>query len=128
MPKIFSGKIDVSTIKLPDGFNIEIYAENVVNARSMALSPSGVLFVGTRDKGNVYALIDKNGDYKAEKQYLIASKLNMPNGVAFRNGDLYVAEVNRILRFKNIEQNLDNPGEPEVIYDKFPTEKHHGWK
>ena len=128
MPKIFSGKIDVSTIKLPDGFNIEIYAENVVNARSMALSPSGVLFVGTRDKGNVYALVDKNGDYKAEKQYLIASKLNMPNGVAIRNGDLYVAEVNRILRFKNIENNLDNPGEPEVIYDKFPTEKHHGWK
>lgn len=128
MPKIFSGKMDVSTIKLPVGFNIEIYAENVVNARSMALSPSGVLFVGTRDKGNVYALVDKNGDYKAEKQYLIASKLNMPNGVAFRNGDLYVAEVNRILRFKNIEENLDNPGEPEVIYDKFPTEKHHGWK
>jgi glucose/arabinose dehydrogenase len=92
----------------------------------MALSPTGVLFVGTRDKGNVYALVDKNGDNKAEKQYLIASKLNMPNGVAFRNGDLYVAEINRILRFKNIEENLDNPGQPEVIYDKFPTEKHHG--
>jgi glucose/arabinose dehydrogenase len=128
MPKIFSDKIEVSSIKLPDGFKIEIYADNVVNARSMALSPSGVLFVGTRDKGNVYALVDKNGDNKAEKQYLIASKLNMPNGVAFRNGDLYVAEVNRILRFKNIEEKLDNPGQPEVIYDKFPTEKHHGWK
>ena len=128
MPKIFSSKIEVSSIKLPDGFKIEIYADNVVNARSMALSPSGVLFVGTRDKGNVYALVDKDGDYKAEKQYLIASKLNMPNGVALRNGDLYVAEVNRILRFKNIEENLNQPGQPEVIYDKFPTEKHHGWK
>jgi len=128
MPKIFSDKIDISTLKLPEGFKIEIYADNVVNARSMALTPSGILFVGTRDKGNVYALVDKNGDYKVEKQYLIASKLNMPNGVAFRNGDLYVAEVNRILRFKNIEEKLENPGEPEVIYDKFPTEKHHGWK
>ena len=128
MPKIFSDKIDISTLKLPEGFKIEIYADNVVNARSMALTPSGILFVGTRDKGNVYALVDKNGDYKVEKQYLIASKLNMPNGVAFRNGDLYVAEVNRILRFKNIEEKLENPGEQEVIYDKFLTEKHHEWK
>jgi glucose/arabinose dehydrogenase len=127
-PKIFRSEFELSSIKLPDGFNIEIYADRVVNARSMALSPSGVLFVGTREKGDVYALVDSDGDYKAEKQYLIASKLNMPNGVALKNGDLYVAEVNRILRFKNIEANLEQPGQPEVIYDKFPTEKHHGWK
>jgi len=129
-PRLFRGNTppDLSAIQLPSGFKISIYAENVENARSMALSPSGVLFVGTRDKGDVYALVDRDGDFKAEKQYRIASKLNMPNGVAYRDGNLYVAEVSRILVFRDIESKLENPGQPEVIYDKYPTEKHHGWK
>lgn len=115
-------------INLPEGYQIELFADGVENARSLALSPDGTLFVGTRSKGNVYALVDTNGDQKADIQYILDTALNMPNGVAYKDGDLYVAEVNRILKYADIESKLDNPGEPEVIYDEYPTEKHHGWK
>jgi len=120
--------LPLETIQLPQGFAIEIYAEEVKNARSMCLSPNGTLFVGSRSKGNVYALQDTDGDYKADKQYLVAKGLKLPNGVAFRDGDLYVAEVSRILKFEDIEEKLDNPGVPVVIYDQYPKETHHGWK
>lgn len=115
-----SASLALSKIKLPPGFKIEVYNDRVPSARSMTLSPNGVLFVGTRgDK--VYAI--RNG-----KVFTIASGLNMPNGVALRNGSLYVAEVSRILRYDGIEQKLDKPPRPVVVYDKFPTETHHGWK
>ncbi len=128
-PKMFkSSDVPLEKIELPEGFKIEVYAEGVTNARSMDYSPDGTLFVGTRDEGNVYAIKDTDGDYKADELYVLAEGLKMPNGVALRNGDLYVAEVSRILRFKDIESNLENPGEPEVIYDEYPTETHHGWK
>ena len=120
--------LPLESINLPEGFSIDIYAEDVTNARSMALSPNGTLFVGTRSDGRVYALKDLDGDYKIDKKYTLLEDGNMPNGVAFKDGDLYVAEVNRILKFENIESKLDNPGEPLVVYDEYPTEKHHGWK
>jgi len=119
---------DLASIQLPEGFEISIWAEEVENARSLCLTPNGTLFVGTRGEGKVYALRDTDGDFQADEQYEIASGLQMPNGVAFKDGDLYVAEVSRILRFKDIENNLENPSEPEVIYDDYPTETHHGWK
>lgn len=122
-----ANNLPLERIRLPEGFKIELYAENVVNARSMDLSPNGTLFVGTRGKGHVYALQDKDGDNVADQKYLLAENLKLPNGVAFRKGDLYVAEVNRILRFPDIEANLDSPSF-EVIYDDYPTETHHGWK
>lgn len=115
-------------IKVPDGFEISIYAEGVKNARSMVYSPGGILFVGTRDKGDVYAIVDKDKDFKADTIYTIAKKLRMPNGVAFKDGDLYVAEVSRVLKFSDIENNLTTPPVPEVIYEEYPTERHHGWK
>ncbi len=121
-------EIHLDRINLPEGFTIELYAENVMNARSMDLSPSGTLFVGTRGDGRVYALKDLDGDMKADQQFVLMEDGNMPNGVAFRDGDLYVAEVSRILKFSDIENKLENPGDPEVIYDEYPTEKHHGWK
>ncbi|MEN0003829.1 MAG: sorbosone dehydrogenase family protein [Bacteroidota bacterium] len=120
--------LDLNKIKLPDGFKIEVYADGVVNARSMALSPNGTLFVGTRGEGSVYAVKDIDGDMKADKVYTLAKNLRMPNGVAFKDGALYVAEVSRILRFDNIEAQLDNPPAPKVVFDKYPTESHHGWK
>ncbi len=120
--------LPLDKIKLPPGFQIQLWAENVKNARSLCLSPSGTLFVGTRDAGNVYALKDTDGDFKADQRYTLATGLNMPNGVAFKNGSLYVAEVNRILRFDDIEKKLANPGTPVVVYDQYPTETHHGWK
>ncbi len=115
-------------IKLPPGFEIAIYAEGVENARSICLSPNGTLFVGNRGKDKVYALQDTDGDFKIDKKFVIASNLVMPNGVAFKDGDLYVAEVNRILKYANIEANLGNPPKPEIIYDSYPDKKHHGWK
>ncbi len=124
----FGGK-GISGIKLPPGFSIDVYAENVPGARSMARSESGILFVGTRDRsGNVYALLDNNNDNKIDEVVTIISGLNMPNGVAIRNGALYVAEVNRVIRFDNIEQTFRNNPIPEIVNDTFPTETHHGWK
>ena len=124
----FSSKeMDLSAIQLPEGFKIEVWASDVTNARSMSLSPNGTLFVGSM-KGKVYALKDTDADFKADQFYTIASGLNTPNGVAFKDGDLYIAEINRILKFENIEKNLENPPEAVVIYDQYPTEKHHGWK
>jgi glucose/arabinose dehydrogenase len=116
-----------SDIKLPPGFKIGVYADNVPNARSMTLSSNGVLFVGTREN-EVFAVLDKDKDYKAEEVIKIASGLNSPNGVAFRDGSLYVAEINRVLRFDDIENNLQNPPQPVVVNDGFPSDGHHGWK
>ena len=121
-------KLPLDKLKLPKGFKISIYAEDVTTAREMALSPNGTLFVGTRDKGSVYALVDTDKDFKADKMYEIAKGLNLPTGVAFKNGDLYVAEVSRILKYENIESQLANPPQPKVVFDKYPTDKHHGWK
>lgn len=115
-------------IELPPGFRIEVYAENVEGARSMARGPDGTLYVGTRRTGKVYALRDSDGDHRVDRRYVLAEGLNMPNGVALRDGDLYVAEVSRILRFKDIAGRLDDPPAPEVVADDFPTETHHGWK
>ncbi len=115
-------------IKLPPGFKIEVFADNVPDARSLALSPSGVLFVSTRSAGNVFAVIDTNRDFNADRVYTLASDLYMPNGIALRDGALYVAEVNRVLRFDSIETRLANPPTPVVVNDGFPSEAHHGWK
>ena len=117
----------VSNLDLPKGFSISVYAE-VNNARSMALSPDGTLFVGNRSGDKVYAVVDTNGDKSGDQVFIIDEKLNAPNGVAFKDGDLYVAEINRILRYKNIEEQLENPPDPEVIFDDYPKDQHHGWK
>lgn len=120
-------KYNLDKIKLPPGFKISVYAE-VPNARSMCWGEKGTLFVGNRTRDNVYAVRDENKDGFAEKVYTIASGLNMPCGVAFRNGSLFVAEVNRILRFDNIENNLSNPPKAAVVTEQYPSDKHHGWK
>lgn len=117
-----------SRIQLPKGFKISLYANGLPSARSMALGDKGTLFVGSRKKGNVYAVVDIDGDYKADKKYLIAKNLNTPSGIAFREGSLYVAEINRVIRYDNIESLLDTPPEPVVIRDDLPKDRHHGWK
>jgi len=118
---------NLSDLKLPNGFSISIFAE-VENARSLAKTPSGTIFVSTRKEDKVYALQDTDKNGIADKKFIIASGLKTPNGVAFRNGDLYVAEVSRILKFSNIESNLASPPKAIVVYDKLPTDRHHGWK
>lgn len=120
--------LPLDSLKLPPGFVIEIYADSIENARSMCMSPSGILYVGNRSGKNVFALKDTDGDNVIDQKFVILKEGNMPNGVAFKDGHLYVAEVNRILKFENIEAKLSAPGNPIVIYDKYPAEKHHGWK
>lgn len=117
-----------SDIKLPPGFKISVYAEGVDGARSMAMSDEGVLFVGSRSTGNVYAVLDTNNDFSADEIITIGSGLDSPNGVALLNGDLYVAEISRVIKFEDILNNLKNPPSPIVVNDNFPTERHHGWK
>ena len=122
-----SADLPLDKIKLPDGFSISVYAE-VSNAREMVMSPSGTLFVSNKEGGSVYAVKDTDGDKIADKKWTIASGLNNPNGVAIKNGNLYVAEISKVTRFSDIEKNIASPGKGEVIYDKFPTEWPHGWK
>jgi glucose/arabinose dehydrogenase len=120
--------LPIDKIRLPDGFNISVFTSGLREARSMTLSPSGTLFVGTRKAGMVYAIVDTDKDFVADKVYTIASNMNMPNGVAFKDGSLFVAEVDRILRYDNIEKNLKNPPKPLVVHDGYPSDKWHGWK
>jgi glucose/arabinose dehydrogenase len=126
--RIDAASLPLDTIKLPPGFAITVYADNVPNARGMALGENGTLFVGSKEKGNVYAVIDKNGDQRADEVFTIARGLNMPVGVAYRNGSLFVSAVDRILRFDKVEQRLTNPPTPVTITDRFPKEISHGWK
>lgn len=115
-------------IRLPSGYHISLFADTIQNARSLVLGDKGTVFVGNRDGNKVYALVDANGDGRADEKYIIASKLNMPNGVAFYKGALYVAEVDKIWRYDAIEDHLKNPPSPVLIFDSLPHDKHHGWK
>ena len=124
----YDSLLPLERLNLPEGFEISIYAKGIDEARSMAMGDDGTLFVGTRTANNVYAVQDLDGDYRADRTIVLDTTLETPNGIAFRDGALYVAEVNRLLRYPDIEQNLSNPPEPEVIYDDYPTEFHHGWK
>jgi len=123
-----SPKLDLSQIVLPTGFEITLFADDVPNARSMTQSPNGTLFVGNRRGDKVFALRDTDGDNVADERFVIDENLTMPNGVAFHNGSLFVAEVTRILRYDDIENRLANPPEPVVVYDEFPSDRQHGWK
>ena len=119
-------KLPLDKIKLPPGFEISVFADNVPNARAMALGDKGALFVGSMRAGRIYAV--RIQDNKAVETAVIASGLNMPVGVAFRDGALYVSAIDRILRFDNIESRLADPPKPTVVSDRFPSDTHHGWK
>lgn len=117
----------LANIQTAPGFKLELYADNVPGARSMALGQKGTLFVGTR-KDVVYAVVGTPGSGQAPAVKVIANQLNMPNGVAFRDGALYVAEINRILRFDSIESSLEQIEAPKVVREDLPKDRHHGWK
>ncbi len=118
--------LPLDTIKLPPGFEITIFADNVKGARSLALGDKGTVFVGSMGAGNVYAI--RNDGVKALEVTTVATGLDTPNGVAFHDGALYVGQVNRILRLDNIEAQLKNPPKPVLVTDKLPSDTHHGWK
>jgi glucose/arabinose dehydrogenase len=113
-------EVDLGKLKLPPGFTIEVFAD-VEDARQMALGEDGVVFVGSRQKGNVYAV--KDG-----KTIVIDEGLRAPSGIAYRDGHLYVGAIHRILRYRDIHKNLGASPEPEVVTDKLPSAVHHGWK
>ena len=119
----------LASLVLPAGFEATVFAENVDNARAMALGPRGTVFVGSRTVGKVHAVVDSNGDHRADRVVLIASGLDQPNGIAMRNGALYVATASRLLRYDNIEQNLDAPPAPVTVRADLPNpSRGHTWK
>jgi len=118
----------LDALHLPPGFRIALYADSVPDARSLALGDRGTLFVGSREAGVVYAVRDTNRDGRADQTITLLRGLGTPNGVAFKDGALYVAEVWRILRYDSIESHLDHPSKPVVITDRLPREGHHGWR
>jgi len=115
---------DMPEINLPDGFQIEVLTDQVPGARSMALGDKGTLFVSTMREGNVYAI---SGIDSEPNVLTIASDLYMPNGIAFKDGNLYVAEIHRIHKFENIEDRLTSP-KSRIINKSYPTDRHHGWR
>ena len=115
-------------LTLPKGFHIGVFSDQVPQARELALGANGTVFVGSSDAGKVYALTDADHDGRAEKVRVVASGLELPIGVAFHHGDLYVSAVSRIVVLRDIEHHLDDPPAPKVVYDKFPTDTHHGGK
>jgi len=126
---------NLKKLKLPPGFHISVYSDQVPGARSLAMSPLGVLYVGTlfaetlgENLGKVYAIVDKDKDGTGETVYTIAEGLNFPNGVAWKDGDLYIAELNRVIKIENIEEKLEGNSQFEVLNDSFPDDFHHGWK
>src|SRR5215470_17019160 len=118
-------KLPTAKLKLPPGFNIEVYASGMANARSLTLGDKGTVFVGSRFVDKVYAIVDKDGQ-RAVK--VLASGLYRPNGVAFHDGTLYIAELSKVSKIDNVEDKLDNPPKPTVIYDDLPKDEAHGWK
>ncbi len=120
----------VGQIRLPPGFRIEVMAA-VPGARSLALGSQGTLFVGSRSGNRVHALSLKpgaGGGYTAGRPVVVAQGLRTPNGVAFRDGALYIAEISRILRLERIESRLNSPPAPALVFDRLPEDTHHGWK
>jgi glucose/arabinose dehydrogenase len=119
--------LPLASLHLPPGFTISLFSGDVPGARSLALSPGGVLYVGTQE-GKVYALVDRNGDGKADRVYTVASGLDTPNGVAFKDGALYIGLVSQMLRLDGIEAHLEHPPKPVPVGPAFPTDRGHGWK
>lgn len=121
-------QLPLGKLKLPKGFHVSVYARNVKGARSMTLSPKGTLYVGTREAGNLYAIPDLDHNHEGDTVITLGSGMHHPNGVDFRNGSLYVAEINRILRYDNIDARLNNPPKPVVVNSSLPDKLHHGQK
>jgi glucose/arabinose dehydrogenase len=119
-----SADVDLADISLPPGFVITEYAD-VENARSLAAGADGVVFVSNRQGDSVFALVPQGDRARAVK---IDDDLETPNGIAFHEGDLYVAEVERVLVYRDIMDALRDPPEPEELDIELPSESHHGWR
>jgi glucose/arabinose dehydrogenase len=122
-----ASELPINKLRVPDGFRIEVWAEGVPEARSLALGDKGTVFVSNRNLSNVYAIVDSGGKREVKT---ILKGMKSPNGIVFDKGTLYVAERHRITRYDGIEDKLDNPGEGKVVIDNLdPTNQPgHFWK
>ena len=118
-------KLPTAKLKLPPGFNIEVYASGIANARSLRIGDKGTVFVGTRVGNKVTAVVKKDGKTELKT---VAAGLYRPNGLAYHDGTLYIAELSQISKIDDVEANLDNPPKPTVIYTDLPKDEAHGWK
>jgi glucose/arabinose dehydrogenase len=118
----------LSRLEVPAGFHVSIYSDQVPNAREMTLGTADTVFVGSMREGKVYALTGRAANGRAGRVYVIAKDLEMPVGVAFHDGALYVSAVGKILKYPDIEAHLADPPEPVVVTDKLPSRTHHGWR
>lgn len=119
---------ELKALRLPVGFSISVYSDQVENARAMAVSPSGIVFVASRTTGKVFAVVDSNQDFIADKVITVAEGLDSPIGVTLLKGALYVSEISRVVRIDNIEQTYANKPAIQVVKDDFPKDKWHGEK
>jgi glucose/arabinose dehydrogenase len=117
--------LPTAKLKVPAGFNIEVYAAGMANARSLAMGDKGTVFVGSRLVDKVYAIVNKDGKREVK---VLASGLYRPNGLAFKDGTLYIAELSKVSKIEKVEDVIDNPPKPTVIFDKLPKDEAHGWK
>ena len=124
---VVAKELPLEKLNIPAGYEISVYAE-VPNARQMTQGADGIVYVGTRRLGKVFAVVDRDGDYVADEVIEIDAGLDLPTGVAYRDGNLYVGAVNQILEYSGIDTQLSEPPEPNVIVADLPTERHHGWK
>ncbi len=118
-------KLPVDKLVTAKGFKVEVYASGMANARSLRQGDKGTIFVSTRVLDKIYAITEKDG--KREVKTLL-SGLYRPNGIVLHNGTLYIAELSQISKIDNIEDHLDNPPKPTVIYSDLPKDEAHGWK
>lgn len=119
-------KLPVAKMKLPPGFKAEVWASDVLDARGLRQGDKGTVFVSSLFvAGKIYAVVDKGGKREVKT---LAEKLFLPNGIEFHKGSLYVATPKDITRYDDIENRLDAPPAPVMVYDKLPGEVPHGWK
>jgi len=122
------GNLPLEQIKLPPGFTISLFTSETPKARMMAWGAQGTLFVGSWTVGSVYAVTDADRDGRAEQVRAVAQDLDIPSGVTVVGSDLYVADVDRVLRYANIESQLENPPTPEIVVANLPSDRYHAWR
>ena len=118
-------QVPLSALRVPEGFKVELWAHGMPGARMMELGDNGTVFVGTRTIGRVYAVTEQGGQ---RVHRILAQGLRQPNGLAFRDGSLYVIAINEVFRYDNVERNPEvQPVNLTAAFD-LPREEHHGWK
>jgi glucose/arabinose dehydrogenase len=118
-------RLPIDRLRVPKGFRIEVFASGIANARNMRVGDKGTVFVGSRLSDKVYAIVGRGARNEVK---VVASGLYRPNGLAFKDGTLYIAELSQISKIEHVEDHLDNPPAPTVIYDQLPRDEANGWK